>query len=73
MVNYCLNYSWYPLLCKPGQNKTGYRGELEVKLGFTVRANQGGGSSGNRGSISSINKVMKGNLCKKNDANDWNV
>jgi len=53
--------SWYPLLCKPGQNKTGYRGELEVKLGFTVRASQGGGSSGNRGSISSINKVA-GNI-----------
>jgi len=51
--------SWYPLLCKPGQNKTGYRGELEVKLGFTVRASEG--SSGNRGSISSINKVA-GNI-----------
>ena len=21
---------WYPLTCKPGQNKPGYRGELEV-------------------------------------------
>merc|ERR1719474_1148702 len=29
---------WYPLVCKPGQNKTGYRGELEVKIEFTVRA-----------------------------------
>ena len=22
---------WYPLLCKPGQNKSDYRGELEVR------------------------------------------
>jgi len=54
---------WYPLLCKPGQNKTDYRGELEVKIGFTVRAsNNMGGSTAdlakkNKGSISSLNKV----------------
>ena len=54
---------WYPLQCKPGQNKTDYRGELEVKIGFTVRAsNNMGGSTAdlarkNKGSISSLNKV----------------
>ena len=25
-----LVFRWYPLLCKPGQNKSDYRGELEV-------------------------------------------
>ena len=65
-------HSWYPLGCKPGQNKTEYRGDLEVRLGFTVRAtNSVGGSVAdlskkNKGSISSLNKVTdvpKGNLC----------
>jgi len=27
---------WHPLTCKPGQNKTGYRGDLELRLGFSV-------------------------------------
>lgn len=60
---------WYPLTCKPGQNKTGYRGELEVKIGFTVRANDTASMAGSvselnkkaRGSISSLNKVA-GNI-----------
>jgi Rab11 family-interacting protein 1/2/5 len=34
---------WLPLLCKPGQAKLDYRGELEVKLGFTVKAAEVGG------------------------------
>ena len=33
-------FSWHPLSCKPGQNKTGYRGEIELKLGFTVHSSQ---------------------------------
>jgi len=58
---------WYTLQCKPGQNKTGYRGELEVKIGFTVRAcDSVGGSTAdlakkNKGSMSSLNKVA-GNI-----------
>lgn len=60
---------WYPLTCKPGQNKPGYRGELEVKIGFTVRANDTASTAGSvsdlskkaRGSISSLNKVA-GNI-----------
>jgi len=59
---------WYPLMCKPGQNKEGYRGELELKLGFTVKAteNNAGGSvadlrRGTKGSLTSLNKVA-GNL-----------
>ena len=28
--------SWYPLMCKPGKNKSGYRGEIELKIGFSV-------------------------------------
>ena len=60
---------WYSLTCKPGQNKTGYRGELEVKIGFTVRATDTSSVSGSvselnkkaRGSISSLNKVA-GNI-----------
>jgi Rab11 family-interacting protein 1/2/5 len=58
---------WYPLLCKPGQKKIEYRGELEVKVGFTVRASESMGGSvtdlskKNKGSISSLNKVA-GNI-----------
>ena len=48
---------WYPLLCKPGQRKTEYRGELEVTVGFTVRASQGRRDSVSKGSLSSLNKV----------------
>ena len=58
------NARWYPLVCKPGQNKEGYRGELELKLGFTVKAteNNAGGSvadlrRGTKGSLTSLNKV----------------
>lgn len=58
---------WYPLKCKPGKTKTEYRGELEVKTGFTVKANNTVGGSvadltkKNKGSISSLNKVA-GNI-----------
>ena len=33
-----LSFRWYPLQCKPGQNKTDYRGELEVRIEFKVNA-----------------------------------
>jgi len=52
-----------PLKCKPGKNKNQYRGEIEVKVGFTVKAtaNLGGSavdlSKKNKGSISSLNKI----------------
>jgi hypothetical protein len=29
---------WYTLKCKPGQNKNDYRGDLEVRTSFTVKA-----------------------------------
>jgi len=54
---------WYPLQSKPSQNKPGYRGELEVRVGFTVQSM--GPSSGSttdlktRGSSTSIHKVKK--------------
>jgi len=55
---------WYPLKCKPGKNKTEYRGELEVKVGFTVKATTAlAGSTAdlakkNKGSVSSITKAV---------------
>ena len=63
LLSYCV-IRWYPLQCKPGQKKTEYRGDLEVKIGFTVRAsNNIGGSTAdlakkNKGSMSSLNKVV---------------
>jgi len=54
---------WYPLKCKPGQTKKDYRGELEVRIGFTVKAAESlGGSTAdlakkNKGSLTSLNKV----------------
>ena len=32
---------WHPLLCKPGQNKADYRGELEVRIEFKVNSRSG--------------------------------
>lgn len=58
---------WYSLKCKPGKHKTEYRGEIELKLGFTVKAsNSGGGSTAdlakkNKGSLASLNKAA-GNI-----------
>jgi len=56
---------WHPLKCKPGKNKTEYRGELEVKLGFTVKATSStvGSSTAdlakkNKGSVASITKAV---------------
>jgi Rab11 family-interacting protein 1/2/5 len=55
--------SWHALKCKPGKTKTEYRGELNVKIGFTVKANNDGGGSvadlrkKTKGSISSLNRV----------------
>jgi len=55
---------WHPLKCKPGKNKTEYRGELEVKLGFTVKASTTVGNSTadlakkNKGSVASITKAV---------------
>ena len=54
---------WYQLKCKSGQNKNDYRGEIEVKIGFTVKASSTFGGSAtdlskkNRGSIPSLQKV----------------
>ena len=31
-------YRWYPLKCKPGQSKNDYRGDLELRTSFTVKA-----------------------------------
>ena len=55
---------WYSLTCKPGQNKTGYRGELEVKIGFTVRANNDTASVS--GSVSELNKKARGSISSLN-------
>ena len=30
-------FRWYSLVCKPGQNKTKPRGEIEVRLAFEVK------------------------------------
>ena len=54
---------WSPLLCKPGQAKTSYRGELEVKLAFTVKASQAGSQMG---SLTSLNKRARGSLTSLN-------
>jgi len=54
---------WLPLKCKPGQNKNEYRGEIEVKVGFTVKATANLGGSvvdlckKNKGSVSSLSKI----------------
>jgi len=58
---------WYPLGCKLGQKKSDYRGDIEVKVGFTIVASDkiGGSeidlSKKKKGSSSSINKVA-GNI-----------
>ena len=31
---------WYRLTCKPGQTKTDYRGELEVRISFIIKSNE---------------------------------
>ena len=57
---------WYPLTCKPGQNKNDYRGDLEVRTSFTVKAMDSDkfGSSADvssknkRGSLTSLNKAV---------------
>lgn len=56
--------NWFSLKCKPGQTKNDYRGEIEVKFGFTVKAATTiGGSSiadlnkKNTSSISSLQKI----------------
>jgi len=54
---------WFPLKCKPGKNKTDYRGEIEVKLGFTVKASDSIG-----GSTANLSKKSKGSLVSLNKA-----
>ena len=57
---------WYPLKCKPGQTKNDYRGDLEVRTAFTVKAvthNDSGSTtdlsnkSKHKGSLQSLNKA----------------
>ena len=58
---------WYPLKCKPGQSKNDYRGDLEVRTAFTVKAVDKDAdklgstadlsSKTKRGSLTSLNKV----------------
>ena len=64
-------YRWYSLKCKPGQNKNDYRGELEVRTAFTVKAVDRDSdklgstadisSKAKRGSLTSLNKAV-GNI-----------
>ena len=57
---------WYPLKCKPGQNKNDYRGDLEVRTSFTVKAMDKDvfgstadvSSKSKRGSLTSLNKAV---------------
>ena len=65
LVSYCIKlyrvppflwYRWYPLKCKPGQNKTDYRGDLEVRVSFTVKAVQNQDHGGSTASIANKNK-----------------
>jgi len=59
---------WYSLRCKPGQNKNDYRGELEVRTAFTVKAVDRDSdklgstadisSKAKRGSLTSLNKAV---------------
>ena len=61
-------YRWYSLRCKPGQNKNDYRGELEVRTAFTVKAVDRDSdklgstadisSKAKRGSLTSLNKAV---------------
>ena len=64
---------WYSLKCKPGKNKTDYRGELEVRTSFTVKSteNKDIGSTSDlrstkkenhKGSLSSLAKNKASNL-----------
>ena len=55
-VHLFLWYRWYPLKCKPGQNKTDYRGDLEVRVSFTVKAVQNQDHGGSTASIANKNK-----------------
>ena len=58
---------WYTLKCKPGQSKNDYRGDLEVRTAFTVKAVDKDSdklgstadlsSKSKRGSLTSLNKV----------------
>ena len=50
------SFRWYPLKCKPGQNKNDYRGELEVRVAFTVKAVQNQDHGGSSASIANKNK-----------------
>ena len=59
---------WYLLKCKPNQNKTDYRGELQVAISFLVRQlppkanksasslNVNGSARSDKGSLQSLNK-----------------
>ena len=63
---FVFHYRWYTLQCKPGQKKSDYRGELEVRTSFTVKAVSNAQAEGssldlankkNKGSLQSLNKV----------------
>ena len=47
--------AWHPLQCKPGQKKSGYRGELELKVDFKVLPTEQAG-----GSAADLSKKKKG-------------
>ena len=53
--------SWYPLTCKPGKNKSGYRGEIELKIGFSVNnsATSSFASSAHTNTLTSSEKSSK--------------
>ena len=66
-----VSFRWYPLKCKPGQSKNDYRGDLEVRTAFTVKAVDKDSdklgstadlsSNSKRGSLLSLNKAV-GNI-----------
>ena len=38
LVTFLASFRWYPLTCKPGKNKSGYRGDIELSIGFSVNS-----------------------------------
>ena len=38
LVLFLASFRWYPLTCKPGKNKSGYRGDIELSIGFSVNS-----------------------------------
>ena len=74
LVLFFTSFRWYPLTCKPGKNKSGYRGDIELSIGFSVNNHHEAKSERRVSQVMSYNETQSSaNISSWSDNDDPGV